>query len=60
MTGTALIVADVGALIGFFFAFAFILLKATREERLLEAEFGPDYATYRERTGGLLPRIAHV
>jgi protein-S-isoprenylcysteine O-methyltransferase Ste14 len=60
VAGTALIVADVGALIGFFFALAFTLLKASREERLLEAEFGPVYATYRERTGGLLPRIAHV
>ena len=60
MAGTALVVADVGALIGFFFALAFTLLKASREEQLLEAEFGPVYATYRERTGGLLPRIAHV
>lgn len=60
VAGTALIVADVGALIGFLFALSFMLLKSSREERLLEAEFGPIYATYRERTGGLLPRIAHV
>jgi protein-S-isoprenylcysteine O-methyltransferase Ste14 len=60
MAGTTLIVSDVGALLGFFFALAFALLKAAREERLLEAEFGNVYAGYRERTGGLLPRIAHV
>lgn len=60
MAGTTLIVSDVGALVGFFFALAFALLKAAREERLLEAEFGSVYAGYRERTGGLLPRIAHV
>jgi len=60
IVGTALIVADTGASIGFFFSLAFFWLKATREERLLEAEFGSVYASYRERTGSLLPRIAHV
>jgi protein-S-isoprenylcysteine O-methyltransferase Ste14 len=58
--GTVLIVGDLGSLIGFLFALAFTLLKATREERLLEAEFGPAYVAYRERTGTLFPRIAHV
>ncbi len=60
IAGTALIVGDIGSLIGFSFALSFTLLKATREERLLEAEFGPAYAAYRERTGTLFPRIAHV
>jgi protein-S-isoprenylcysteine O-methyltransferase Ste14 len=60
IAGTVLIVGDLGSLIGFCFALAFMLLKATREERLLEAEFGPVYAAYRERTGTLFPRIAHV
>lgn len=60
IAGTVLIVGDLGSLIGFFFALAFTLLKANREERLLEAEFGPAYAAYRQRTGTLLPRIAHV
>jgi protein-S-isoprenylcysteine O-methyltransferase Ste14 len=60
IAGTVLIVGDLGSLIGFFFVLAFALLKANREERLLEAEFGPVYAAYRERTGTLLPRIAHV
>lgn len=60
MTGTMLIADDVGALLGFFFCVAFFLLKAQREERILEAEFGPVYANYRAHTGGLLPRFAHV
>ena len=60
IAGTTLVVADVGALAGFFFALVFQLLKATREERLLEAEFGAAYAAYRAHTGSLLPRIAHV
>ncbi|WP_051979652.1 methyltransferase family protein [Edaphobacter aggregans] len=60
IAGMVLLVGDLGALTGFFFALAFTLLKAAREERLLEAEFGPAYAAYRERTGALLPRLAHV
>lgn len=60
IVGTVLIVADLGSVLGFFFALAFLLLKASREERLLSTEFGPAYMTYREHTGSLLPRIAHV
>jgi protein-S-isoprenylcysteine O-methyltransferase Ste14 len=60
MVGMALLMADVGAALGFVFALCFILFKAAREERLLETEFGPAYATYRQRTGSLLPRFAHV
>ncbi len=60
MTGTVLIAGDVGALLGFFFAVGFFVLKAQREERILEAEFGAVYANYRARTGSLLPRFAHV
>ena len=58
--GMALIVGDLGSVIGFFFGLTFFLLKASREEQILEAEFGVVYASYRERTGSLLPRIAHV
>jgi protein-S-isoprenylcysteine O-methyltransferase Ste14 len=58
--GTTLIVADYGAVLGFFFAVARFWLKASREERLLEMEFGPAYASYQACTGALLPRIAHV
>jgi len=36
------------------------MLKAQREERILEAEFGTAYANYRAHTGGLLPRFAHM
>lgn len=60
MTGTVLIAGDVGSLLGFFFAIGFFTLKAQREERILETEFGSVYANYRAHTGGLLPRIAHV
>jgi protein-S-isoprenylcysteine O-methyltransferase Ste14 len=60
IAGTTLIVADTGAIIGFFFALAFFWLKASREERLLESEFGGAYTAYRAHTGGLFPRIAHV
>jgi protein-S-isoprenylcysteine O-methyltransferase Ste14 len=60
MTGTMLIAGDLGALLGFIFSVAFFLLKAQREERILEAEFGSVYANYRQHTGGLLPRIAHL
>lgn len=60
IAGTALIAADCGAVIGFFFALAYFWLKASREERLLESEFGAIYTAYRARTGGLFPRIAHV
>lgn len=60
IAGTSLIVGDLGSLIGFFFALAFTLMKASREERLLETEFGSAYSSYRERTGTLFPRIAHV
>ena len=60
MAGMALIVGDLGSVIGFFFGLTFFLLKASREEQILESEFGVVYASYRERTGSLLPRIAHV
>ncbi len=60
MTGTVLIAGDAGALLGFFFAVVFFLLKAQREEKILEAEFGAVYASYRACTGGILPRFAHV
>ena len=60
MTGTALIWGDLGSLLGLLFAIGFFSLKAEREERILEAEFGAVYANYRARTGALLPRIAHV
>jgi protein-S-isoprenylcysteine O-methyltransferase Ste14 len=60
ITGTTLISGDLGSLLGFIFAIGFFALKAEREERILEAEFGAVYSNYRARTGGLLPRIAHI
>lgn len=38
----------------------FFRLKASREEQILEAEFGAGYIAYRANTGSILPRIAHV
>jgi protein-S-isoprenylcysteine O-methyltransferase Ste14 len=60
MAGTTLIAADFGSAIGFFFFVGFFAMKAQREEKILETEFGPAYTNYRAHTGGLLPRIAHV
>jgi protein-S-isoprenylcysteine O-methyltransferase Ste14 len=60
MFGTALVSSDLGSLAGLPFAIGFFMLKAQREERILEAEFGALYANYRAHTGGLVPRIAHV
>lgn len=60
MFGTALVSSELGSLVGLPLAIGFFMLKAQREERILEAEFGAVYANYRARTGGLLPRLAHV
>ncbi len=60
MAGTTLISGELGAVLGFVFAIVFFNAKARREERILETEFGNAYTNYRVRTGGLLPRIAHV
>jgi protein-S-isoprenylcysteine O-methyltransferase Ste14 len=56
----SLIAADLGSVFGFLFAVAFFWLKASREERLLENEFGTAYTYYRSHTGALLPRLKHV
>lgn len=60
LVGTALVSGQLGAVLGFACAILFFRAKARREERILEAEFGPGYTDYRSRTGSLLPRIAHV
>jgi protein-S-isoprenylcysteine O-methyltransferase Ste14 len=60
MTGTALVAADLGAALGFLLFILFFAMKAQREEKILETEFGAIYTNYRAHTGGLLPRIAHV
>ena len=58
--GTVLISSELGSIMGLPLAIGFFMLKAQREERILEAEFGAIYANYRAHTGGLLPRFAHV
>ena len=60
IAGMSLIAADLGSVLGFLFAVAFFWLKASREERMLENEFGPAYTYYRSHTGALLPRLNHV
>jgi protein-S-isoprenylcysteine O-methyltransferase Ste14 len=60
MVGMVLLCGHVGSLPGLCFAIGFTWLKAKREERLLEGEFGPAYAVYRLHTGALLPRLSHV
>jgi protein-S-isoprenylcysteine O-methyltransferase Ste14 len=59
-TGTTLVSGDYGSLLGLFLAVNYFRLKASREEHLLEAEFGAGYTAYRAHTGSILPRIAHV
>jgi protein-S-isoprenylcysteine O-methyltransferase Ste14 len=34
-----------------------ILVRAPKEERMMEDHFGAEYAAYRARTGGVLPRM---
>jgi protein-S-isoprenylcysteine O-methyltransferase Ste14 len=58
--GTTLVSGDYGSLLGLFLAVNFFRLKASREEQILEAEFGAGYIAYRANTGSILPRIAHV
>jgi protein-S-isoprenylcysteine O-methyltransferase Ste14 len=60
LAGTALVSGEYGALLGWVLLTSVFRMKARREERLLEGEFGSGYAAYCRRTGRLLPRFAHV
>jgi len=42
---------------GLSFMLFIIVVRTPREERMLHDAFGPSYARYHRRTGGLLPRI---
>lgn len=60
LAGTTLVSGECGALLGWVLLTSVFRMKARREERLLEGEFGSGYAEYCRRTGRLLPRFAHV
>jgi protein-S-isoprenylcysteine O-methyltransferase Ste14 len=60
LAGTALVSGEYGALLGWVLLTSVFRMKARREERLLEGEFGSGYAAYCRRTGRLLPRFEHV
>lgn len=55
--GTALVVGEWRGILAVFLLLVSHALKARREERLLTAEFGDEYASYRRSTGFLLPRL---
>jgi protein-S-isoprenylcysteine O-methyltransferase Ste14 len=55
MLGTALIVGEYRGLLGVLVCAIGFWIKGRMEERLLEQEFGAEYAAYRRRTGFYLP-----
>lgn len=57
MIGTALFIGEWRAVIGVVLIFLAHWMKARREEKLLESQFGQAYAEYRKRTGSLIPRL---
>jgi protein-S-isoprenylcysteine O-methyltransferase Ste14 len=60
LAGTVLVEGECGAILGWILITSVFRLKAQREERLLEGEFGRSYSEYSSRTGRLLPRLSHV
>ncbi len=57
LAGTVIAESAYPALLGWILAAAYFRTKARREEMLLEAEFGSEYAQYRACTGFLLPKV---
>jgi protein-S-isoprenylcysteine O-methyltransferase Ste14 len=58
VAGTALVVGEVRGIIAVLVLLVAHSLKALREERLLTAEFGEEYARYRQSAGFLFPRFS--
>ena len=56
-TGTALVVGEWRGVLAVGLILAAHSYKAQREEGLLATEFGEEYASYRQSTGFLLPRL---
>jgi protein-S-isoprenylcysteine O-methyltransferase Ste14 len=57
VAGTALVVGEWRGVLAVALVLAAHSRKALREEGMLAAEFGEEYATYRRSTGFLLPRL---
>jgi len=55
--GTVLVVGEVRALLALLLAAVHFYRKARREEGFMTQEFGEQYASYRQQTGMLIPRI---
>jgi len=57
--GTALVIGEWRGVLAVVVILAAHSHKALREERLMTAEFGEEYASYRRSTGFLFPRLRH-
>ncbi|MEF2148110.1 methyltransferase family protein [Aquilutibacter rugosus] len=57
--GNAIVVGDVRAILGVLIVWASFAVKSRREEQFMLSEFGEPYAQYRQRTGGIWPRLFH-
>ena len=57
LTGTAIAVGEIRALIGLGFAFATFLWKSAAEEKFMREQFSADYAQYRQRVKRLIPFV---
>ncbi len=55
--GTALVIGEWRGVLAVVVIWTAHSRKALREERLMTAEFGDEYAAYRQNTGSLLPRF---
>lgn len=55
--GNAIVVGDVRGVVGVLIVWASFYLKSRREEQFMLSEFGEPYAHYRQRTGGIWPRL---
>lgn len=57
VVGSALVAGEYRALVAVVLVWVGLTMKAQREEKLLSDQFGEMYAQYRQRTGGLVPRL---
>jgi len=58
--GTALVVGEVRGLLSFVILLTNYVIKAKREERVLQQRFGPEFDTHVRNTGFLLPRLRRM
>ena len=57
LAGTALTIGELRAVIAFALAAVHFIQKAKREEGFMAQEFGEEYASYRQQTGMLIPKM---